>query len=128
MSERVRDAGFDDWLDAVAEGEGYYLRCPNEHGSFPPRRACPHCGSQDLTDVPLPETGVVETFTVVHVPTPDFTEDCPYATAVVDFGDARLTGQLTGVALEDVEVGMSVEPSVAETETTGDRILVFGEH
>src|SRR6056297_1929720 len=32
------DEGYDDWLDAIEDGDGYYLECENGHGSLPPRR------------------------------------------------------------------------------------------
>lgn len=125
MSDGARNAGYDDWLDAVADGEAFFLKCENGHGSLPPRRACPKCGSQALAEEPLPESGDIETFTVVRVGTPNFTEDTPYATAVASFGPARLTGQVRGVDIDEVEVGMTVSADVGRTATTGDRILVF---
>jgi uncharacterized OB-fold protein len=122
-SERVPDAGFDEWLDAAEDGEGYYLECANGHGSLPPRRVCPDCGSTDLEERDLPETGEVQTFTVTHVPTPAFEEDAPYATAVVDFGPVRLTGQVVGVEPEAVETGLAVELEITVSETTGERVI-----
>jgi uncharacterized OB-fold protein len=120
----ARDAGYDDLVDAIAEGEGYYLNCANGHGSLPPRHACPDCGSQELDEQPLPETGEIETFTVVYATTPDFADDTPYVTAVVDFGPVRLTGQVLEQD-DSVETGMTVTVNIAETETTGDRMIVF---
>ena len=122
---RTRDAGFDEWLDAAEDGEAYYLECANGHGSLPPRRVCPDCGSTDLAETPLPESGEVATFTVTHVPTPAFEEDAPYATAVVDFGPVRITGQIVGVDLEAIENGLEVEPEITVSETTGERVLSF---
>lgn len=121
----VRDAGYDDWLDAIAEGAGYYFKCENSHGSLPPQRACPYCGSQALAEEPLPETGEIETFTVVQVATPAFTDDTPYVTAIASFGAVRLTGLARGVDTADVEVGMAVTATVETTETTGERVLVL---
>jgi len=123
--ERVRDEGFDDFLDALESDEGFYLECPEGHGSLPPRRVCPHCGAADLEETSLPESGEIETYTTVHVASPEFEDDTPYVTAVVDFGSVRLTGQLRGVAPEDVETGAEVSPDVDRTETAGERILVF---
>ncbi|USZ68193.1 Zn-ribbon domain-containing OB-fold protein [Halorussus salilacus] len=123
--ESVRDEGFDDFLDAVESGEGFYLECPEGHGSLPPRRVCPHCGQGDLAEVALPESGAVATHTTVHVPAPEFADDAPYVTAVVDFGAVRLTGQIRDIDPEEVGVGTAVAPAVDETETTGERILVF---
>ena len=119
------DEGYDDWLAAIEDGDGFYLECENGHGSLPPRRVCPHCSSTELTEEPLPETGTVETFTVVHVPTPQFSDDAPYATAVADFGSVRLTGQVRDVPVDDVTVGTTVTPDVSTTETTGERLLVL---
>ncbi|ELY43033.1 Zn-ribbon domain-containing OB-fold protein [Natronorubrum tibetense] len=122
---RTRDAGFDEWLDAAEAGEAYYLECTNGHGSLPPRRVCPDCGSTDLAETPLPESGEVATFTVTHVPTPAFEEDAPYATAVVDFGPVRITGQIVGIDLDAIENGLEVEPEITVSETTGERVLSF---
>ena len=124
-NESVRDAGFDDLLDAIEEGEGYYLECSNGHGSLPPRRVCPDCGDGDLSEEPLPDAGEIDTFTTTHVATPNFSEDAPYVLAIADFGPVRLTGQLRGVDPSDVETGQVVGVDVDETATTGERLLVF---
>ncbi|MUW13406.1 nucleic acid-binding protein [Halorubrum sp. CBA1125] len=87
-----RTAGYDEWLDAIEAGDGYALVCPSGHGSLPPRRVCPECGSTTLAREPLSDAGTVETFTVVHVPSPQFADDAPYVTAVVDAGPTRVTG------------------------------------
>ncbi|THE62977.1 nucleic acid-binding protein [Salinadaptatus halalkaliphilus] len=125
MSDAVGDAGFDDWLDAAAEGEADALECPEGHGSLPPRHVCPECGATDLTAVPLPDTGTIETFTVTHVPTPAFEDDAPYATAIADFGPVRITGQVVNADLETVENGLEVALEVTVSETTGERVLGF---
>jgi uncharacterized OB-fold protein len=123
--DEVRNAGYADLVDAIAEDDGYYLNCANSHGSLPPRHACPDCGSQELSEQPLPETGEIETFTLVHATTPAFADDAPYVTAIVDLGPVRLTGQIYELDPDSVETGMTVTPGVAETETTGDRVIVF---
>jgi uncharacterized OB-fold protein len=120
----VRDAGYDDFLDALADGDGYYLECENGHGSLPPRRVCPQCDSRELVQTALPETGTIDSYTVVHVAAPSFVDDAPYAVAVADFGAVRLTGQVQS-ALDAVETGLRVAPGVGETETTGERLLTF---
>ncbi|WP_135825838.1 Zn-ribbon domain-containing OB-fold protein [Halorussus ruber] len=123
--ERVRDDGYDDLLDAIESGEGFYIECPEGHGSLPPRRVCPHCGATELEEVPLPESGEIETFTTVHVASPEFADDAPYVTAVADFGGVRLTGQVRGVEPEALEVGTEVTPDVGESETAGERVLIL---
>lgn len=119
-----RDGGFDDWLDALDAGEGYYLSCGAGHGSLPPRRVCPHCGGE-VSRRELPESGRVETYTVVHVGTPDFDEQTPYVTAVADFGDVSLTGLVRGCPPEDVEVGLPVGVDVGRNPETDGRVVVL---
>jgi uncharacterized OB-fold protein len=121
----MTDAGYDEWLDAIDDGEGYYLECPEGHGSLPPRRVCPHCGSPELDHAELPATGTVETFTICYVGGPDFDEEEPYATAIADFGGVRLTGVVRGTDPEDVSVGMPVEVRVGANRTTGDDLVVL---
>lgn len=123
--DQVRDAGFDEWLEAAEEGEATYLECPAEHGSLPPRRVCPKCGSTDLEEREFPETGDIVTYTVMHVPTPAFEDDAPYVTAIADFGPLRVTGQLVATSPENVEVGLEVELEITVSETTGDRVVGF---
>ena len=125
--EASRRGGHGEWLDALADGEGYALVCPDGHGSLPPRRVCPECGSTSLSREPLSDSGVVETFSVVHVPSPGFADDAPYASAVADFGPARLTGVVRGVAAESdaVEIGQRVAVTVEERATDGNPLVVF---
>ncbi|MFB6301744.1 MAG: Zn-ribbon domain-containing OB-fold protein [Haloferacaceae archaeon] len=124
MSREDRDGGYDDWLAAIDAGEGYYLTCESGHGSLPPRRVCPHCGGEvDRRD--LPASGRVETYTVVHVGTPDFVGQTPYVTAIADFGDVSITGLVRGVDTGDVEVGMPVGVDVGTNPETDDRVVVL---
>jgi len=119
-----REEGYDELLDAIADGEGYYLECGEGHGSLPPRRVCPHCGDRALTETPLPEAGEVQTYTTVSVAAPQFAEDAPYTTAVASFGPVRLTG-IVDAEPDAVEVGISVEPAIGESDTRGERYVRF---
>ena len=127
MTDQPTDqpATYDEWLDAIAAGEAFYLESPEGHGSLPPRRVCPHSGSTELSQQPLPETGTVETYTVVHVAAEKFSDDTPYVSAVVDFGPVALTGILRGVEPEAVAVGDEVTVTVETRETTDDWLVVF---
>jgi uncharacterized OB-fold protein len=124
MTESARDGAYDDLLDAIAAGGGYYLECANGHGSLPPRRVCPECGDRDLAKEPLPDAGEIVTYTVITVPTPQFEDDAPYVTALVDFGPVTVTGIVQGDH-ETVETGQVVGIDVDETVTTGERLVVF---
>ncbi|MDZ7850979.1 MAG: OB-fold domain-containing protein [Halodesulfurarchaeum sp.] len=123
--EPVRDAGYDDFLDSVAEGSPYYLECAEGHGSLPPRQVCPECGNGELQRTDLPEAGTIVAHNVVHVPTPRFADDTPYATAIVDFGPVSVTGQVRVGDPHEVENGQDVGLDIDVTETDADRLLVF---
>ncbi|MFB6085775.1 MAG: Zn-ribbon domain-containing OB-fold protein [Halodesulfurarchaeum sp.] len=123
--EPVRDAGYDDFLDAVGEGSAFYLECPEKHGSLPPRQVCPECGSGELDRTDLPEVGTIVVHNVVHVPTPRFADDTPYATAIADFGPLSLTGQVRIDDPHAVENGQDVTLDTDVTDTNEDRLLVF---
>jgi len=125
MTEPSRNGEYDDWLDSVEEGEGYYVECEAGHGWLPPRRVCPDCGSRDLSAEPLPDSGELITHTLITVATPQFEDDAPYVTAIADFGPVSVTGLVRGVDPEDVTMGDVVGIEVGERETTGDRAVVF---
>lgn len=125
MSDRARDEGYDEWLDAVAAGEAHYLACPEDHGWLPPRRACPTCGARELSEESLPESGEIATHSTVHVATPQFEDDAPYVIAVADFGPVSVTGVVRGADPDEVSVGTVVGLDVDERATTGDPLVVF---
>jgi Predicted nucleic-acid-binding protein containing a Zn-ribbon len=118
-------AGYSEWLNALASDEGFYLQCPDGHGSLPPRRVCPVCGATSLVETPLSQPGTVETYSVIHVASPEFADDTPYVTAIVSFGPVRLTGILAGISPENISIGLEVEATVEPTETTDDRTVGF---
>jgi len=125
MTEQARDGEYDDWLDAIEAGKGYYIECPDGHGSLPPRRVCPQCGDRDIDERPIPDAGEILTHTTISVPTPQFADDVPYVTAIAEFGSVRVTGIVRGVDPDDVETGLVVGIDVGERETTGDRVPVL---
>ncbi|MFT4883241.1 MAG: putative OB-fold protein [Natronomonas sp.] len=127
MTFEMRHDGYDDLLDAIEEGDGYYLACPNGHGTVPPRRVCPDCGSRELTEQPLPESGEILAATTISVSGPQFEADTPYVTAIADFGDVRLTGIVRGTDTEPAP-GDAVVIDIGETATENDRALVFRPH
>ena len=125
MSEQAPDGEYDEWLDSIEDDAGYYVECANGHGWLPPRQICPECGSRELTDEPLPDSGTVATHTNISVATPQFEDDAPYVTAIADFGPVAVTGILRDVDPEAVEIGDTVGIEVGKRVTTGDRAVVF---
>ncbi|SIS01261.1 Zn-ribbon domain-containing OB-fold protein [Natronorubrum thiooxidans] len=124
----AQNGGYDEFLDALEAGEGYYYACSNGHALVPPRRVCPHCGDRDLEQTELPETGEIRTHTTVTVPTPQFEDDAPYVTAIATFGQVKLTGIVRDIDPVDVEIGQEVTVTVEPSETTDERTIAFYAH
>lgn len=125
MTDAQRDAGFDDFLDAVEASDPYYLESASGETYLPPLSFDPATGTDDLTERPLPDTGELLTITRTAVATPRFADDAPFVVALADFGPVTLTGQLRGIDPEEAAIGQEVVPAVDRTETTDERILVF---
>lgn len=125
MSDEPRDDGYDDFLDAVEEGDPYYLEGSDGAGWLPPRLRDPRTGERGLTEEEMPDTGEIVTMTTTYVATPDFADDAPFVVAIADFGPLQLTGQVRGVDPDDVDIGDEVELDVGRTETADERLVTF---
>lgn len=73
---------------------------------YPPKKACPYCGSRDLEEVALPRKGKVVTYTVINVPIEGFPK--PTVIAVAELGGAKVMGQVISGA-DALEEGAEVE-------------------
>lgn len=125
MKYESRDNGYDEFLDAIEDGEPFYLESPSGEGWLPPRTVDPETGSRELVEQPLPETGEILTHTTTFVAGPDFADDAPYVVAIADFGPVSVTGQIREIEPDDVEIGQEVEIDIERTETTDERVVVF---
>lgn len=125
MKYDARDNGYDDFMDAVEDGEPFYLESPSGNGWLPPRACDPETGEEELVEEELPETGEILTHTTTYVSGPDFADDAPYVVAIASFGPVNITGQMREVDPESVEIGQEVEIGVERTQTLDERVLVF---
>jgi uncharacterized OB-fold protein len=121
----TRDAGFDDFLDAVADGDPYYLETDDGDAHLPPMPYDPATGEAGPAERPLPEAGEILTHTTTHIAAPQFEDDAPYVTAVAAFGPVNVTGQVRGIDHESVESGQAVTLGVERSNTRDERVLVF---
>ena len=97
-------------LEVRPDGSGNLLgsRC-GDCGAhfFPVRAACSGCLSSNLETVPFSTEGVLYTFSIVRQSTPAFA--VPYALGYVDFPEGvRIMGQISGIELDEIEIGMPV--------------------
>ncbi|MFP8890449.1 Zn-ribbon domain-containing OB-fold protein [Natrialbaceae archaeon A-CW2] len=125
MSDDSSQTAHDDFLEALSEGEGYFLECPSGHASLPPRYACPECGATDLVERPLPESGTITASTVIRVPAPAFADEAPYVLAIAEFGPVRLTGKLLGVDPDEEDVEPGTPVSVTTDRVGEEDVIAF---
>ncbi|WP_267643390.1 Zn-ribbon domain-containing OB-fold protein [Haloarchaeobius amylolyticus] len=125
MSRASAHPGYDDFLDAIDADAGYYLHCQSGHGVVPPARRCPVCGDVELEKRQLPETGVLEDVTTIHVAPTAFEGAAPYHVGLARFGSVTVTGRVRGLDDAETATGTDVVPS-AEPAASGDaRLLVL---
>lgn len=88
----------------LAEGIWQSTGCEDcGRATFPPKPICPHCWSSRMQWRPLPERGVLYSWTRVHAPPAVFADQAPYALGIVD-----LEGGLR-IAVRLVEAGAGAE-------------------
>lgn len=96
--------------DAASESRLIAQRC-GDCGRLrhPPRPMCPYCGSLAIELTELSGRGVVYSYAVLHHPQhPAF--EYPVVIVLVDLDEGvRLLSNLTGVATDDVRIGLPVE-------------------
>jgi uncharacterized OB-fold protein len=77
--------------------------------SYPLRRVCPGCRSEEHETIKLSHAARVITSTVVHVPPGDFLMEAPYALAVVETPEgARMMIQVVDCDPAEVVAGLVV--------------------
>ncbi len=99
------------YFNAALENRLLLPHCPHDGFFFYPRSHCPHCLGNDWTWREAPKGGHVYAFTIDRVGhEPGLKPFVPFALAVVDMAAGpRMTGMVTGIAVDAVSVGMAVE-------------------
>lgn len=97
---------------------------------FPQPVSCrnPDCRDKTLIQAPLSTRGILSSFTVQrYQPPPLFRIDdwAPYAIGLVDLGEGvEVMGMLTGVALDEIRIGMAVRLTIEPLFVDADRGIV----
>ena len=93
-------------------------RCGGTH--FPRQSVCPHCRSEDASEVALGGDGVVYSYTVVRAAPPGFPGPVPYGLGVVDLpGD--------GIRVEAILLAEDLERGISIGDEVEFRLVTWGE-
>lgn len=91
---------------------------------FPPRDVCRRCRRASIgrmERVPMPRTGKVMSYTIVHQGQKGFEDQVPYVLAIVEFeGGITVMGQVVDCDACDVAIGMEVKPVFRRIREEGD--------
>jgi uncharacterized OB-fold protein len=96
--------------------------------TFPPRSSCPKCGSNEMELYPLPRSGKIVTYSLIHSAPDGFETNVPYPVALIELDDGtKITSQLTDCDGSQITVGMPVEMAVRRIrEESPSGIIVYG--
>jgi uncharacterized OB-fold protein len=102
-----------DFIDLLEKGQVSGTKC-NKCGMvfFPPRADCHGCLSSDMEWFPVAGLGKLITFSQLMYAPVGFTEDLPYAIAVLDYGAYKVFGRIGNVPLDEVTIGMELKTEV----------------
>jgi len=96
--------------------------------AFPPRDACPDCGSLSVVPRRLSGRGEVYSYSTVFAGPNGFAEYAPYVVALVKLDEGpMLAAQLTDLNEGEVSIGMPVEMITRRLREDGPKgIVVYG--
>lgn len=110
------------FFSGVKRGRIYGVRCPSCRSVIvPPSGVCARCWTQTTGWVPLPDSGVVASFAVVHTPFYGQEVKPPYVLAniLLDNADTLFLHLLQEVEPREVRIGMRVQAVWTMGERTG---------
>jgi uncharacterized OB-fold protein len=95
---------------------------------FPPRDVCPECHKPAYEPFTFSGNGTVYSYSTVYQAPEGYEEFTPYTVALVELEEGPLvTGQLTDVDRDEIEIGMPVEMVTRKLCEEGeDGLIVYG--
>ena len=95
---------------------------------FPPRLICSSCRNRKFETVKLSEEGKVLTFTIIHTPPSQFSDESPYAMGIVELNDGvRIMAQIVDLPFDKLEIGTRVKIEFRRiSKEKEDGVLFYG--
>jgi uncharacterized protein len=117
----------EEYWQATARGELVIQRCAacGQH-FFYPRSTCPRCASDDVPWVRASGRATLYSYVINHLPVPGFSEDGPYAIAVVELAEGpRMMSSIVGVPATPEELVLDMPLEVTFQQRGDYAIPVF---
>ena len=95
---------------------------------FPPRLICDACKHREFETTVLPNEGEIVSYTIIHTPPANFSDEAPYAIGVVKLGgEAQVLTQIVDCDFEDLKVGGKVRIEFRRIQEDGKSgVLCYG--
>ena len=95
---------------------------------YPPRLICSACQHREFETIVLPNTGTLETFTIIRVPPSQFQDEAPYTVGIVKLDNGlQMMTQIADCEFEDLEIGKPVRLEFRRIQADGESgILCYG--
>ncbi len=115
-----------DFIDKLEAGKVSGTRCKDCGAKyFPPRADCCKCLSKNIEWFDVTGTGKLLTYSKLEYAPIGFENDLPYCIAVVDFGEYKVFGRISGELTDnDIKAGMDLK-AVANKLPNGQINYVF---
>ena len=115
-----------DFVDYLKQGKVMGTRCKGcGLQFFPPRADCYQCLTSDMEWFEIAGAGKLLTYSKLQYGPVGFEGDLPYCIALVDYGDYKVFGRISGDLAEDqIEIGMDMK-TVVNTLPNGQLNYVF---
>jgi uncharacterized OB-fold protein len=115
-----------DFVDYLKQGKVMGTRCKGcGLLFFPPRADCYQCLTSDMEWFEIAGAGKLLTYSKLQYGPVGFEGDLPYCIALVDYGDYKVFGRISGDLAEDqIEMGMDMK-TVVNTLPNGQLNYVF---
>ena len=95
---------------------------------FPPRLICDACKHEEFETMNLPNAGKMVTFTDIHVPASNFSDEAPIAYGIIELEDGtRISAQVTDCAYDELKIGAPVRIEFRKIQEDGESgVLCYG--
>ncbi|MBI4720877.1 MAG: Zn-ribbon domain-containing OB-fold protein [Chitinivibrionia bacterium] len=95
---------------------------------FPPRLICDACKGEEFETVVLPREGKIVSFTEVHTPASNFSDEAPFAVGIIDLGnELTILAQIVDCDPGEVKIGAPMRLEFRKLQKDGESgVLCYG--